>query len=157
MQSVLAIRLSAWCRQHAFASAHSVSMTLACGWNKSGRISLIECSRAFGMPPLRHSETDAGLMSKICAQRVVPPSASMIRSSLFMPWPSIFGIPYHNREGLPTFDLLGLPNGYDLGFQHQALSGSARPDAITVRGFIYDVDTGKLEEVSYPGPMGSIG
>jgi carbonic anhydrase len=26
-----------------------------------------------------------------------------------------------------------------------------------VRGFIYDVDTGKLEEVSYPGPMGSIG
>ncbi len=31
------------------------------------------------------------------------------------------------------------------------------PDAITVRGFIYDVDSGKLEEVSYPGPMGSIG
>jgi len=29
-------------------------------------------------------------------------------------------------------------------------------DAITVRGFVYDVDTGKLEEVSYPGPMGSI-
>ena len=31
------------------------------------------------------------------------------------------------------------------------------PDAVTVRGFIYDVDTGKLEEMSYPGPMGSIG
>ncbi len=31
------------------------------------------------------------------------------------------------------------------------------PDAVTVRGFIYDVDTGKLEEVKYPGPMGSIG
>jgi len=31
------------------------------------------------------------------------------------------------------------------------------PDAVTVRGFIYDVDTGKLEEVTYPGPMGSIG
>ena len=31
------------------------------------------------------------------------------------------------------------------------------PDAVTVRGFIYDVDTGKLEEVSYPGAMGSIG
>jgi carbonic anhydrase len=30
-------------------------------------------------------------------------------------------------------------------------------DAVTVRGFIYDVDTGKLEEVSYPGDMGSIG
>jgi carbonic anhydrase len=29
-------------------------------------------------------------------------------------------------------------------------------DAMTVRGFIYDVDTGKLEEVSYPGPIGSI-
>jgi hypothetical protein len=26
-----------------------------------------------------------------------------------------------------------------------------------VRGFVYDVDTGKLEEVSYPGAMGSIG
>jgi carbonic anhydrase len=29
-------------------------------------------------------------------------------------------------------------------------------DAVTVRGFVYDVDTGKLEEVSYPGSMGSI-
>jgi len=29
-------------------------------------------------------------------------------------------------------------------------------DAVTVRGFIYDVDTGKLDEVKYPGPMGSI-
>ena len=29
-------------------------------------------------------------------------------------------------------------------------------DAVTVRGFVYDVDTGKLGEVSYPGPMGSI-
>ena len=31
------------------------------------------------------------------------------------------------------------------------------PDASTVRGFIYDVDTGLLQEVSYPGPMGSFG
>ncbi len=31
------------------------------------------------------------------------------------------------------------------------------PDAVTVRGFIYDVDSGKLEEVSYPGPMGTFG
>ena len=31
------------------------------------------------------------------------------------------------------------------------------PDAVSVRGFIYDVDTGKLEEVSYPGATGSIG
>jgi carbonic anhydrase len=30
-------------------------------------------------------------------------------------------------------------------------------DAVAVRGFIYDVDIGKLEEVSYLGPMGSIG
>lgn len=30
-------------------------------------------------------------------------------------------------------------------------------DAVTVRGFIYDVDTGKLDEVAYPGPMGSFG
>ena len=30
-------------------------------------------------------------------------------------------------------------------------------DAISVRGFIYDVDTGKLDEVRYPGEMGSIG
>jgi carbonic anhydrase len=34
---------------------------------------------------------------------------------------------------------------------------TAGADAVTVRGFIYDVDTGRLEEVSYPGPMGSIG
>ncbi len=31
------------------------------------------------------------------------------------------------------------------------------PDAIAVRGFIFDVDTGTLDEVSYPGPMGSFG
>lgn len=31
------------------------------------------------------------------------------------------------------------------------------PDAVRVRGFVYDVDTGLLEEVSYPGPTGSIG
>jgi len=31
------------------------------------------------------------------------------------------------------------------------------PDAVTVRGFVYDVDTGALSEVSYPGPTGSIG
>jgi carbonic anhydrase len=30
---------------------------------------------------------------------------------------------------------------------------TAGPDAITVRGFVYDVDTGLLEEVSYPGPI----
>jgi carbonic anhydrase len=30
-------------------------------------------------------------------------------------------------------------------------------DAVTVRGFVYDVDTGELEEVSYPGATGSIG
>ena len=29
-------------------------------------------------------------------------------------------------------------------------------DAVTIRGFVYDVDTGRLSEVSYPGPMGSI-
>ncbi|MDQ3776001.1 MAG: carbonic anhydrase [Pseudomonadota bacterium] len=31
------------------------------------------------------------------------------------------------------------------------------PDAVTVQGFFYDVDTGRLEEVTYPGPMGSFG
>jgi carbonic anhydrase len=30
------------------------------------------------------------------------------------------------------------------------------PDAVAVRGFIYDVDTGRLEAVSYPGPTGSV-
>lgn len=29
------------------------------------------------------------------------------------------------------------------------------PDAVSVRGFVYDVDTGRLEEVEFPGPMGS--
>ena len=30
-------------------------------------------------------------------------------------------------------------------------------DAVTLRGFIYDVDNGKLEEVSYLGDKGSFG
>ncbi|NOT55412.1 MAG: carbonic anhydrase [Deltaproteobacteria bacterium] len=40
---------------------------------------------------------------------------------------------------------------------HHPWIPTSGPDAVTVRGFVYDVDTGKLEEVSYPGPMGSIG
>jgi carbonic anhydrase len=40
---------------------------------------------------------------------------------------------------------------------HHPWIPTSGPDAVRVRGFIYDVDTGKLEEVSYPGPMGSIG
>lgn len=40
---------------------------------------------------------------------------------------------------------------------HHPWIPTSGPDAVSVRGFIYDVDTGKLEEVSYPGPMGSIG
>ena len=31
------------------------------------------------------------------------------------------------------------------------------PDAISVRGFVYDVDTALLSEVNYPGAKGSIG
>lgn len=31
------------------------------------------------------------------------------------------------------------------------------PDAVTVRGFVYDVDTGALQEVSYPGATGPAG
>ena len=40
---------------------------------------------------------------------------------------------------------------------HHPWVPTSRPDAVTVRGFIYDVDTGTLEEVSYPGLMVSIG
>jgi carbonic anhydrase len=40
---------------------------------------------------------------------------------------------------------------------HHPWIPTSGPDTVTVRGFIYDVDTGKLEEVSYPGPMGSMG
>jgi carbonic anhydrase len=31
------------------------------------------------------------------------------------------------------------------------------PDAVTIRGFIYDVDTGQLEDVAYPGSVGTLG
>lgn len=41
--------------------------------------------------------------------------------------------------------------------EHHPWLPNKGPDAVTVRGFIYDVDTGKLDEVSYPGPMGSFG
>jgi len=40
---------------------------------------------------------------------------------------------------------------------HHRWVPTSGPDAVTVRGFIYDVDTGTLEEVSYPRPVGSIG
>jgi len=39
---------------------------------------------------------------------------------------------------------------------HHPWLPTSGPDAISVRGFVYDVDTGKLEEVSYPGAMGSV-
>lgn len=38
---------------------------------------------------------------------------------------------------------------------HHPWMPTGGPDAVTVRGFVYDVDTGRLEEVTYPGPMGS--
>jgi carbonic anhydrase len=31
------------------------------------------------------------------------------------------------------------------------------PDAVTVRGFVYDVDTGLLEKIAYPGPIALAG
>lgn len=37
---------------------------------------------------------------------------------------------------------------------HHPWIPTAGPDAVTVRGFVDDVDTGLLEEVGYPGPMG---
>lgn len=39
----------------------------------------------------------------------------------------------------------------------RGISSILNHPGFTVRGFIYDADTGKLEEVSYPGPTGSIG
>lgn len=39
---------------------------------------------------------------------------------------------------------------------HHPWIPTSGPDAVTVRGFVYDVDTGRLEEVSHPGPMGSV-
>lgn len=40
---------------------------------------------------------------------------------------------------------------------HHPRMPTSGPDATMVRGFIYDVDTGKLDEVSYPGAMVSSG
>jgi carbonic anhydrase len=40
---------------------------------------------------------------------------------------------------------------------HHPWIPTAGPDAVSVRGFIYDVDSGCLSEVSYPGSTGSIG
>jgi len=37
------------------------------------------------------------------------------------------------------------------------LTCQCRPDAVTVRGFIYDVEARGLDEVVFPGPVGSIG
>ncbi len=37
---------------------------------------------------------------------------------------------------------------------HHPWIPTSGPDAVSVRGFIYDVDTGKLNEVAYPGQMG---
>ena len=58
----------------------------------------------------------------------------------------------HNHERLEW----DVRRGMSTIINHPWLPNSG-PDAVTVRGFIYDVDTGKLHEVSYPGPMGSIG
>jgi carbonic anhydrase len=40
---------------------------------------------------------------------------------------------------------------------HHPWIPTSGPDAVTVRGFIYDVDTGRLSEVASPSPTGSIG
>jgi carbonic anhydrase len=58
----------------------------------------------------------------------------------------------NNRERL-AWDVR---RGMSAILNHPWLPASG-PDAVTVRGFVYDVDSGRLEEVGYPGPMGSIG
>jgi carbonic anhydrase len=40
---------------------------------------------------------------------------------------------------------------------HHPWIPTSGPDAVTVRGFVYDVDTGRLSEVSSAGPTGSFG
>jgi carbonic anhydrase len=40
---------------------------------------------------------------------------------------------------------------------HHPWIPTSGPDAVSVRGFIYDVDSGRLAEVVHPGPTGSIG
>ena len=51
----------------------------------------------------------------------------------------------------------GTPIFWSPSFREYPWIPTRGPDAVTVRGFFYDVDTGKLEEESYLGPMGSSG
>ena len=61
---------------------------------------------------------------------------------------------FHAFRG-PLLRLVVVRRGMSAILNHPWIPTSG-PDAVTVRGFVYDVDTGKLEEVSQPGPMGSI-
>lgn len=63
--------------------------------------------------------------------------------------------PLDAEPGQPSLDRLqwDLRRGMSALLNHPWVPTTG-PDAVAVRGFIYDVDTGALEEVGYPGEMG---
>jgi len=108
--------------------------------------------------------------AQMVAQQFAVAGDAVVASEYPQPRPEACGIVGQNRLAQIPLEPLDAPRnakqmerlewdvrrGMSAIFNHPWIPTSGT-DAVTVRGFIYDVDTGKLEEVSYPGPMGSIG
>jgi carbonic anhydrase len=97
------------------------------------------------------------LLAEATGRAFVGPATSSATPSAF----HAFRGPIEALDGPPTalsIDRLGwdVRRGMSAIYSHPWIPTTG-PDAMTLRGFVYDVDTGKLEEVRYPGAMGSIG
>jgi hypothetical protein len=77
-----------------------------------------------------------------CTSRAIPASSRSTPPSTWQCCRSICLSQWDLRRGMSA--ILNVPGS------------RPAPDAVTVCGFVYDVDIGNLDDVSYPGPTGSI-
>jgi hypothetical protein len=82
------------------AAAHCCAGLSCLGSNASGRITWKYFFQPFGMPFLRQSDTEAGLISQISATTLVPPNLSMISESVIVG--CIVGMPKFESQGMPN-------------------------------------------------------
>jgi carbonic anhydrase len=99
----------------------------------------------------------SALLSKATARDFVPTGRSSSSPASFFAFRGNLE-PLDNPHGAPAQERLewDVRRSISAIVEHPWIPTEG-PDAVTVRGFIYDVDTGRLHEVSAPGSRGSIG
>ncbi len=99
----------------------------------------------------------ASLLSKATGREFVPTNTSSSSPASFHAFRGpLEALDHEHRPAAHERLEWDVRRGISAILEHPWIPTSG-PDAVTVRGFIYDVDTALLSEVSYPGATGSIG